>query len=105
MNPALYIFCFLPLIMILIQQGKRRRAVVRQHFNRKRGGGTALMLNPEQYIGKICTVITISDSNVKGKIVSIDDGWLTVDNGRVKNTLNLDYIVRIACVDKDNERS
>lgn len=103
MSPSIYLCCLLPLLILLMQQQRRRRVTARR-IVQKHKGETAAMLHPEAYIGKICTIVTMNDSNVKGRIIECGDGWLSVDNGKVKNTMNLDYIVRIACAEKDNRK-
>lgn len=50
----------------------------------------------KQYIGKDCLVfITNQTSVVKGKIIELNENWMTVNTKNGNESINIDYIVRI----------
>ena len=95
MNPAIYICCFLPLIIVLLQQAaERKNLAVRRAAKKRKGKGKIMTDMLNAYIGKDCLVYTMG-SQVAGVIREISDGWILVDKGRETEAVNLDYVIRV----------
>ncbi len=47
-----------------------------------------------EYIGKECLIYTMN-SQLTGVITRISDGWMSVDNGKETEAVNLDFVVRV----------
>ena len=95
MNPALWICCFLPLIIVLLQQaeGIKTRRIQKIISDRKRGDKNMASV-VENYIGKECLVYTMN-SQISGTVTEVNDGWLVIDTGKGPDAVNLDYVVRV----------
>ena len=48
----------------------------------------------KNYIGRECLIYTIN-SQLAGVIKEVDGSWITVDNGKDLEAVNLDYVIRI----------
>ena len=48
----------------------------------------------ERYIGKECLVYTMN-TQLRGTIVGVKEGWLEVNTGTDTDIVNIDYIIRI----------
>lgn len=46
------------------------------------------------YIGTLCLIYTMNDQ-LSGVIQAVNGNWITVDNGRDVEAVNLDYVIRI----------
>lgn len=97
MNPLIMMaVMFLPLFVIFIQQQNTRRILVAMRIIKaKKAGGISTMSDLiNEYIGKECMIYTMS-SQLAGTVKAVVDGWVSVDNGKEVEAVNLDYIVRI----------
>lgn len=48
----------------------------------------------KNYIGRECLIYTMN-SQLAGVIKEVDGSWITVDNGKDLEAVNLDYVIRI----------
>lgn len=48
----------------------------------------------KNYVGLECLIYTMN-SQVTGVIKEVDGSWITVDNGKDLEAVNLDYVIRI----------
>lgn len=96
MDPVLYICCFLPLIIILIETYQSQKAVNRKMIRKKRKGKVRTEMSEliRKYIGKECLIYTIN-SQVTGVIDMVEDGWISVKTKTDSDIINTDYILRI----------
>lgn len=95
MNPSIFLCCFLPIFIVLIQQASERKNIAARNAVRKRKGKKTVMTEMlNAYIGKDCIVYTMN-SQVAGVIREINEGWILVDNGKDTDAVNLDYVVRV----------
>ena len=94
MNPALWLCCFLPLLVLLLfRQGVEKQYTVNA-VRKKRKGEKHMAAMVEEYIGKDCLVYTLN-SQVSGVIREVRDGWLRIDNGKDCDVINLDFVIRV----------
>lgn len=48
----------------------------------------------KNYMGRECLIYTMN-SQLAGVIKEVDGSWITVDNGKDLEAVNLDYVIRI----------
>lgn len=48
----------------------------------------------KNYVGRECLIYTMN-SQLAGVIKEVDGSWITVDNGKDLEAVNLDYVIRI----------
>ncbi|MDO4573530.1 MAG: hypothetical protein Q4C13_09180 [Clostridia bacterium] len=99
MNPALYLLCFLPLLLILLERRQKTRTFFARKIQSRRKAGRNTRSNAmneivKRYIGKDCLIYTMN-SQLSGVVKEVVDGWLVVDNGTDEDAVNLDFIIRI----------
>ena len=90
-----YIWIFLILFIIIMQQRDRKRLTAARRIiaNRKKGEKKmTILLNG--FEGKEVTLYTLNDS-VTGRVVEINEGWVKIDSGKEVSTVNLDYVIRV----------
>ncbi len=89
----LYLLCFLPLALLLLQQ---RRVWQQLLVLRVVRGGKNAMTNEmlSAYIGQEC-IIYLMSGQVTGVIESVQDGWLRVKGQQDTDLVNLSYVSRI----------
>ncbi len=94
MYPA-YIAIFVMLLIIFMEQRKRKRAsVIRRILANKRKGDKKMNIIFNGYEGREVTVYTLNDA-VQGRIVEVGEGWMKIDSGKEISTVNLDYVLRV----------
>ena len=49
----------------------------------------------EKFVGKECLVYPLNSQQVSGTIVEVTDGALLIDNGKEREVVNIDYVIRI----------
>ena len=95
LNPAIYLCFFLPLIIVLIQQYQSKKVIQMNIVKKKKKIRSAIMFELiERYIGKECLVYTMN-TQLRGTIVGVKEGWLEVNTGTDTDIVNIDYIIRI----------
>lgn len=96
MNPAIMFCCFLPILIVLLQQDKQRKDfVIRRAISKRKGKEICKMVDLiKGYIGKECLIYMIN-SQITGVITEVTDNGIVVDNGKGIEIANLDYIIRI----------
>lgn len=94
MSPAVWLCCFLPLLIVLWQQSRDRKFYMARVAMRKRRSASVMSAMVEAYIGKDCIVYTLN-SQVSGVIKQVSDGWLLIDNGKDCDAVNLDFVIRV----------
>ena len=98
---AIYIPLFIIFFIILPQQRIVQKAVIR--INKRKREGVVEMTNDliKKYIGKYCHINSGSfGTNVKGKIIDVNDNWLEVETSKGKELINAEFIQSIRV--KDN---
>jgi hypothetical protein len=86
--------CFVPLLIVLWQQSQDRKKYAAYMAARKKNGGKLMAAMVEAYIGKDCIVYTLN-SQVRGIIKQVSDGWLLIDTGKCCDAINLEFIIRV----------
>ncbi len=94
MNPAIFLCCFLPLILVAADQELWQIARVLKTSRERRGGKKKMTELIKNYIGKECVIYTMS-AQLTGVIKAVEEGWVSVESGKAIEALNLDYIIRI----------
>jgi len=95
LNPAIYLCFFLPLIIVLIPQYQSKKVIQMNIVKKKKKIRSAIMFELiERYIGKECLVYTMN-TQLRGTIVGVKEGWLEVNTGTDTDIVNIDYIIRI----------
>ncbi|MCM1544941.1 MAG: hypothetical protein NC110_06540 [Ruminococcus sp.] len=92
------LICFIPIIIALIiaDQLERKQMGVIKNIRKKRKEKLAMSEIIKNYVGKNCIVTTMSGSEIIGIITAAEDGWINVDNGKMNQAVNLDYITKIS---------
>lgn len=94
MNPAVWLCCFLPLLLILMEKGRRRS--MRRTRRRKRKGNATMNQLIQRYLGKECIIYNDNwGGGVTGVIEAIEGNWSCVRTNKTTDLLNLDCISRI----------
>ena len=92
MNPAIYFLLFLPIIIALIQQKKKKGWIA---YYQKQGKEHHIMREAaEKFIGKECLVYLLS-GEVTGVIREVTDHALLIETAANRQALNLDFVIRI----------
>ena len=95
MNPAIYLLCFLPIIIILFEQRtQEQNTVARRIVNKRREEDQFMFEFVKSFIGETCIVATMN-SQLRGVIVSVEDGWITVESKSGVDAVNPDYVISI----------
>jgi len=92
---AIYLPLFILFFIILPQQRSLHKAVLLRIKKRK---GVVKMTNEllNKYIGKNCLITTGSfGTNVKGKIISVNDNWIEVETKKGIELVNAEFIQSI----------
>lgn len=93
-----YILIWMMLIIIIINNSKNRKRRVVNNIKKKRGIKMSEELS-RQFIDKVCVVSCNEDSfsgGRQGKVTSIVDKWLTIDEGKGSTRIiNLEYVSSI----------
>lgn len=96
---AIYLPLFIIFIIILPQQRAAQKAALFRNRKRK---GVGKMLNEliKKYIGKNCLITTGSfGTNVKGKIVDVNENWLELETKKGKELINAEFVQSIKILD------
>lgn len=97
MNPGLYLCCFLPIFIMLLNHRRARQYSI-HHIKRKRNTKeTSHMLElAKNFIGTDC-IVYILGSSVTGVIKEISESGnaLLIENGNNIDLINLEYVTRI----------
>lgn len=102
MNPTLLFCCYLPLLIFLIVQTRKRRMVALRIIRTRRKGGSKMIPNEivSSLLGQDCQFSTMNDYTITGILRSAADGWLAVETAKGTEALNLDFVTRIRPVPK-----
>ena len=95
---AIYLPLFIIFMIVLPQQRAAYKAVIFKNRKRK---GVVEMTNEliKRYIGKICLISTGSfGTNVKGKIIDVNENWLEVETKKGSELINAEFIQSIKLV-------
>ncbi len=100
MENCIYWLPFLFIIIILLeQQRKRKIAIIKHILNNKKHSkeNKAMKELAKQFIGKECIIYTVtsSDSTIKGTIKEVSDGGIIVEDKDGAQAVNLEFITRI----------
>lgn len=92
---AIYMPLFIILFIILPQQNAVRTAVLRKM--KKRKGGIMLTNDViKKFVGFDCQISTGSfGTNVKGKIIDVNENWLEVETKKGKELINAEFVQSI----------
>lgn len=97
MKPEYYIwlFAFLPLFIIFVQQRKNKKAIIKHLITSKRMENCCEMTElAKKFIGKECLIDTF-DSEITGVIEEVSDGALLIKNSNNIQAVNLNFVIRI----------
>lgn len=91
-------------VFIFLIVGFYRRSVIKKVISRRKNTERKRVMNEilNSCIGKKCDIYIYGELGTTARIISVNDGWVTVEkkNGK-KDLVNLDYISRISVKDKD----
>lgn len=103
MNTGSWIAIYMPLFIIfLIILPKQRAAQKAVLFRNRKRKGVGKMLNGliKKYIGKKCLITTGSfGTNVKGKIIDVNENWLELETKKGKELINAEFVQSIKILD------
>lgn len=97
MNSSTWICCyFMPLLMFILLaiRNKNRKKKVRQHIVNKKGLLDSMNEVIEKFMNKGVRVTTIDEADI-GRLISFNDGWITITNRGADKCINTEYIVKI----------
>ena len=95
---AIYLPLFIIFMIVLPQQRAAYKAVI---FKSRKRKGVVEMTNEliKRYIGKSCLISTGSfGTNVKGKIIDVNENWLEVETKKGSELINAEFIQSIKLV-------
>ena len=99
MESYIWIAVFLVIIIPLINQRRRRVAIIKQVLKNKKlkKENKAMIELAKQFIGKECIVYTImgNDTPIKGTIKEVTDGGIIVERKDSIEVVNMEYVTRI----------
>lgn len=97
MNPAIVsTIMFMVVFAVLgLSRKRKRRHLTALIVKRKRKGANAMSSLIEGYLGKECIIYIMDEAEVTGTIRAIEDGWISVDNGKEMQAVNLDFVARV----------
>lgn len=98
MNPAYYVPILLLLLIVILNQQRDRQVVEKQILKKKRQtrkGNRAMIELAKEMVGKECLIYTFNGTQLSGNVTEIRENAILLDNGREKEIVNLDYVVRI----------
>lgn len=95
MNPAIYIAIFLPVFVIIFQQNKNMKIIMKRIIKSNNKEEKFQMHElAKTFIDKECLIFTFN-SQVKGIIKEVSDGAILLENKNIIEAVNLDFIIRI----------
>ncbi len=95
MNEMLYLFCIVPLIVILLQRN-RNNSWVAQYINNKYRKEIRIMIEAvKKFIDIECIVYLFNGQNVRGIIQEVTDHSLMIKTKTGYELINLDFVIRI----------
>ncbi len=108
MNPSIIAACCASsvclLMIILIVKSNNEKLWARRIKSRKTEQEKIAMKElAKKYIDKKCVLYTFNGSQYVGFIKEVTDGALLIDNKGSKETINLDFVVRIKEVPKNKK--
>ena len=93
-----YLVIWMMIMIIIINNSKKRKRRIINNIKKKRGIKMSEELS-RQFIDKVCVVSCNEESfsgGRQGKVMSIVDKWLTLDEGRGSTRIiNLEYVSSI----------
>ena len=97
-------FLWFIVLMLLIQNRRTVRNVIRRRRNRNKSESERMKMNElvQKFIGRQCDIYVAGELGVSAKILTVNGNWIEIEkkNGSTE-VLNLDYISRISCKNKD----
>ncbi len=97
MNPAIYLLCLSPLLLMLISAMHERQqaAQIAIKAKKRRGEREKMTELAKNFIGKECLIYTFNGSQIEGTIKEVDGSAMLVENKGCTEVVNLDYVVRL----------
>lgn len=94
--PTYFVVIFLLFILVLQQEHRKKQTVVKQKILSKRTKKEKQQMVElaKQFIGKECLIYTLN-AQINGTVTDVSEGAVALDNGKTKEIVNLDYIIRI----------
>ena len=97
-NPAYYVPILFLLLLVILNQQRERQIIQKQIVKKKkqrRKGNQAMIELAKEMVGKECLIYTFNGVQLSGRIAEIRENAVLLDNGKEKEIVNLDYVVRI----------
>ena len=94
MNPAIYFLLFLPIIIVLIQQKRRKNWITFYLKLKQRKENHIMRETAEKFIDKKCYFYLLT-GEAKGIIREVTDHSLLIETPKGREVLNLDFVIRI----------
>ena len=97
MDSGNFVAVFLPLFtvfIVLLQLQKRRRRMAIMHHLRKKGVLRMSIDAIKRNIGRECQITTMLEKKVSGTIVEVSDNWVEIENKRVREFINVEFVER-----------
>ncbi len=97
MNPTILV-SLIVLLFIVLKQERDRQTVQKQMIKKKKQKerkNSAMVELAREMVGKECLIYTFNGTQLTGTIAEIHENARLVDNGKEREIVNLDYVVRI----------
>lgn len=94
MNSTIWILLIFIFLMIWIEREEKKKITAKRIAKIRKQRRLRMNEIIAKFQGKNCLVYTMN-SQVSGVITAINEGWIELDNGKDKDAVNIDYIIRI----------
>ena len=97
MSVSIWIFLVLMLFLIFWTQKQELNTILCLRIMRRKRGNEKGSLTAmfEQYVGKEGQIYTMNSQQRSGTILSIENGWITLQSASGTEVVNLDFVLRI----------
>lgn len=92
-----YFCCFLPLVIIFINNWRGEQQAIQHIKNKKKKETTYMLELAKQFIGQDCIIYFLGSSTVSGVIKEISESGnaILIENGKDVDLVNLEFVTRI----------
>lgn len=97
MEPGSFVAVYLPIFTVVImsiQQQKRRRRIATLHNLRRKGVLTMSIEAFKRNIGRNCQITTMIERKVKGRITGVEGNWIEIETKGNTEYINAEFIER-----------
>ena len=98
MEPTYYIPIFFMFFILWITRRREEQEakihILKRKKQRNKGDNTMIEL-AKKMIGKECLIYTFNGTQLTGTVAEVEGSALMLDNGKEREIVNLDYVMRI----------